>query len=108
MNKVYMKGVEFMSSSIYSNSGQKSYGITNYIVDNPEDIAKEVPKKCKPGCMVYVINNSTYYMMNHKQQWKKMNIVNGSNNTSSSNDDFDPFNLDGQNVTYDGLDLDNP
>lgn len=96
-----------MSSSIYSNNGQKSYGITNYIVDNPEDIIKEVPKKCKPGCMVYVINNSTYYMMNHKQQWKKMNITNGAS-SSSSNDDFDPFDLEGQNVIYNSEDLDNP
>ena len=81
-----------MGFSIFSNSGKKAYGIKNFIVDTPADIDK-LSKNYTPGCMAFVISNSTYYMLNHQQEWKKIKIpVNGSGGSSGSEEDFDPTN----------------
>lgn len=93
-----------MGFSIFSNSGKKAYGITNFVVDYPSDI-DNLPTHYTPGSMAFVSSNSTYYMLNTKKKWIKIKIATGgSNGNTGIEDDFDPTNY--QNVTYNSQDLD--
>ena len=85
-----------MASSIFSNSGQKAYGIKNFIVDTPSDI-DSLPKTYTPGCVAFVIEDSSYYMLNHQKEWKKIQISSGSGGSGGG---ADPFNYD--SAIYEG------
>ena len=50
-----------MGFSVFSSNGRTAYGITNFIVDFPSDIAN-LSTDLKPGCMAFVMETSDYYI----------------------------------------------
>lgn len=86
-----------MGFSVFSNSGQKAYGIKNFIVDTPSDI-DNLSTDYTPGCMAFVISNSSYYMLNHDRQWTKVYLAAGGG--ASSGTPSDPTNY--TDAIYDG------
>ena len=53
---------------LISQSGQKTYGVNEYVVDDREEI-NEIPRSCSMGTTVLVINEKTVYIKNGAGKW---------------------------------------
>ena len=57
--------------SIYKQDGDITYGVKEFIVDTPSDLA-DLPTnktKARPGSTAFVISTSERYMLNNQEQW---------------------------------------
>lgn len=67
---------------IFSNSGEKAYGIKTFIVDTVEDIATIPVDDLEMGCQCFSIDSSKTYMLNSSKQW--IAITSSSSNSGES------------------------
>lgn len=60
--------------SIYSQSGEVEYKITEYTLDNTEDLVelKKMSKNAAPGSSAIVVATSEVYMLNNQREWVKI------------------------------------
>lgn len=93
-----------MGFSVFANSGRRAYGIKDFIVDTPSDI-KNLSVSYTPGCMAFVISDSTYYMLNHQKKWIKIKASSGGGGGSST-DPSSEDSTDIQDAIWDGGNMD--
>ena len=60
--------------SIYSQNGEVEYRITEYTLDNTEDLEEleVMSKSAAPGSSAFVIATSEVYMLNNQREWVKI------------------------------------
>ena len=60
--------------SIYSQNGEVEYRITEYTLDNTEDLKEleVMSKSAAPGSSAIVISTSEVYMLNNLREWVKI------------------------------------
>lgn len=59
-----------MAIKLTSHDGDVVYGIKEYVVDTPEDIAAVPP--CMMGSTLFVISTADLYVMNGESKWIKI------------------------------------
>ena len=77
-----------MSYNLYRQDGDVLYGVKDFIVDTPADLA-DLPtdtKKVKVGSQAFVISTSERFMLNSKGIWVKVNLETSSPGGGDSSD----------------------
>ena len=59
-----------MANNILTQNGETTYGVNEYVIDSPEDLAK-LPH-CAMGSAAICLSNGTVYMKDSKGQWKEI------------------------------------
>lgn len=54
--------------SLLSNNGKEAYGLTNYVIDKKDDLAK-LPQNETMGSTAFCIEDSSVYMINSEGKW---------------------------------------
>ena len=73
--------------SIYRQDGDISYGVKQFILDNPSDLNSLPSKKCHPGSLAFIISTSEYYMLNNEKEWIYVTLSNGGSGGPIVGDD---------------------
>ena len=84
---------------IIRSNGDIAHDITEFIVDNAEDI-QTLPAYASMGSKVYVINTGELYIKNGKNEWKYVSTTNGPGPGSGSDDSYIPISVDSINSLF--------
>lgn len=75
-----------MAYSLYKQDGEIIYGVKDFIVDTPADIAT-LPTdldKIKVGSQAFVISSSERFMLNSQGAWIKVNLEMSNEDASNA------------------------
>ena len=60
-----------MAIKMISTNGQVQYGVSEFVIDSPEDL-KNLPAKSDMGSAALCLSNGVLYMKNSSGEWKEI------------------------------------